>query len=317
MLRATAVQIRLSSSDVEGALATYATGRVESPTVELLEGAIAVKLKVTAELLPMPVPVELRFTVRSVAGTAVELGVTWANMPLLPGALKEMALKKAFEAMPGEYANGVLRLDVSELLDEMPVQFAISEIDINTHGLWVMLHDVAFYPLELTGLADAQPAALVPVPSQEEAELPEHQSYYHRLRERMTKFAAEKAPRWAQPLVPWVLAAPDFFVLLVRLARDERVPAMAKVIAGAVVAYFISPVDAIPDLIPFVGHVDDLGLALFAVEQIIKRVPPEVVQENWPGDGRVTELVREGTELFNRALPAKMLVALKRVIKTK
>ncbi len=317
MLRATAVQIRLSSSDVEGALATYATGRVESPTVELLEGALAIRLKVTADLLPMPVPVELRFTVRSVAGTAVELGVTWANMPLLPGALKEVALKKAFEAMPGEYAAGVLRLDVSELIDELPVGFSISEIDINTHGLWVMLHDVAFYPVEMAGLAEAQPAAVVPVPSQEEAQIPEHQSYYHRLRERMSRFAAERAPRWAQPLVPWVLAAPDFFVLLVRLARDERVPAVAKVIAGAAVAYFISPVDAIPDLIPFVGHVDDLALALFTVEQVVKRVPPEVVQQHWPGDGKVTDLVREGSELMGKALPAKVLVAVKRVIKVK
>lgn len=315
MLRATSVQLRLTGSDLEGVLATYAAGRVESPAVELLDGAVAVRVRVAAEPLPMAVPVELRFTVRSVAGTRVELGVTWANLPLLPGALKEFALKKAFEALPGTYESGVLQLDVAEILEEIPVNFAIAEMDLNPHGVWVMLQDVTLYPLEVGALAEAQPGALVPVPAGEEAQLPEHQPYYKQLRERMKRFAVAKAPRWSQPLVPWLLAAPDFFVLLVRLARDERVPAMAKVIAGAAVAYFISPVDLIPDLIPLVGHIDDVALALFTVEQIASRLPPEVVQELWPGEGSVLDLVREGTQLMGRALPANVLLALKRILR--
>jgi uncharacterized membrane protein YkvA (DUF1232 family) len=170
------------------------------------------------------------------------------------------------------------------------------------------------FPLEPTALAVEPCTALVPVPSREEAKLPEHQDYYQKLREYVSRYAAEKAPRWMQPLVPWVLAVPDFFVLMVRLAKDQRVPAIVKVIAGVAVAYFIMPVDLIPDPIPLVGEVDDVAVAIFALEQIGSRVPVEVVEELWPGEGKVFDLVKEGVELFSRVLPGKMVDSIRKLI---
>lgn len=315
MLRATLVELTFTVTDIEEALETFAPGSLQELRVDLENGALLLRHKVSLERLPMAVPVELRFDLRSAQGTQIEMGVAWTNMGLVPVFLKEKALQKAFEPLPGRYEEGVYRIDLAEVLEHVPVSFAIQSAQISRSAVKVQLGDVIAFPIEPAGLAEVQPGALVPVPSQEEQKIPEHQSFYQSLREKVKRFAVERAPKWAQPLVPWVLAVPDFFVMIVRIARDERVPTGAKLIAGATIAYFISPVDLIPDPIPLIGEIDDLGLALFAVDRIATMVPHHVIQEAWPGEGDVLALVRQGIDLITRVLPGKMITALQRVLK--
>ena len=55
-------------------------------------------------------------------------------------------------------------------------------------------------------------------------------------------------------------------------ARDARVPVLARVLAIAVAAYALSPIDLIPDFIPVLGWLDDLlivPLGLWAVRRLI------------------------------------------------
>lgn len=315
MLRATATELLLTAGDIESALAGLVTGRVDRFSVQTRDGALLLEVGLSGAPLPFPVTVELSFTVRKVAGTRVELGVDWSNLPLLPGLVKERVLQRAFEALPGAYADGVWQFDAADLMEEAPVRFTISFVKMEEVGVRVGVSDLIIFPVQVATLLDPQPGALIPAPASQEAEIPEHQSYYRKLRSKLQKLADERAPQWFQPLVPWLLAAPDFFVLLVRLARDGRVPAPTKTLVGVAIAYFISPIDLIPDLAPLLGHVDDLGLALFVVEQVSRKVPSEVVQELWPGDGRVTELVAAGIQQFTRALPARILVALKEIVR--
>ncbi len=47
---------------------------------------------------------------------------------------------------------------------------------------------------------------------------------------------------------------------LVRYLRDPLVSWHRKAIVAAALIYFISPVDAIPDITPLVGYLDDLGV---------------------------------------------------------
>jgi uncharacterized membrane protein YkvA (DUF1232 family) len=62
-------------------------------------------------------------------------------------------------------------------------------------------------------------------------------------------------------------------------ARHPRTPWYAKAIALATVAYFLSPIDLIPDPIPFLGQIDDLLIVPLGVWLVIRLTPPDVMAE--------------------------------------
>ena len=56
----------------------------------------------------------------------------------------------------------------------------------------------------------------------------------------------------------WAHAVKRDVLMLYLAARDPRVPWYAKVVAGCVAAYALSPIDLIPDFIPVLGYLDDM-----------------------------------------------------------
>jgi uncharacterized membrane protein YkvA (DUF1232 family) len=62
-------------------------------------------------------------------------------------------------------------------------------------------------------------------------------------------------------------------------ARDPRTPWLAKVVAAAVAAYALSPVDLIPDFIPVLGYLDDLVIVPLGILLAVRLVPPELMAE--------------------------------------
>lgn len=62
-------------------------------------------------------------------------------------------------------------------------------------------------------------------------------------------------------------------------SKDPRVPVLAKIIIGAVVAYALSPIDLIPDFIPVIGYLDDLLLLPIGIWLAIRLVPKPVWKE--------------------------------------
>lgn len=59
-------------------------------------------------------------------------------------------------------------------------------------------------------------------------------------------------------------------------AQSENTPAWARGIIFGALAYFINPVDAIPDLLPVIGFSDDLGALALAVATVALHITPEV-----------------------------------------
>ena len=59
--------------------------------------------------------------------------------------------------------------------------------------------------------------------------------------------------------------------------RDPRTPLIAKVVAGLVVAYALSPIDLIPDFIPVLGYLDDMILVPLGILLSRKLMPGEVL----------------------------------------
>ncbi len=60
---------------------------------------------------------------------------------------------------------------------------------------------------------------------------------------------------------------------------DKRVPWYAKALAGAVVAYAVSPIDLIPDFIPVLGLLDDIIIIPAGMYLVFRLVPAEVMAE--------------------------------------
>jgi uncharacterized membrane protein YkvA (DUF1232 family) len=104
----------------------------------------------------------------------------------------------------------------------------------------------------------------------------------------------------------YLLLVPRLLQLLWRLTRDPRVPARSKATLFILAGYLALPFDIIPDFIPGLGHIDDLMVIAFALDQIINRVPPEVVQEHWDGDGDVLQIVQEILDISTAFIPERL-----------
>lgn len=62
-------------------------------------------------------------------------------------------------------------------------------------------------------------------------------------------------------------------------ALDADTPAWAKATIFAALGYFISPVDAIPDIVPVVGYSDDLGVLAAALAATAVHIKDEHVRK--------------------------------------
>jgi uncharacterized membrane protein YkvA (DUF1232 family) len=63
-----------------------------------------------------------------------------------------------------------------------------------------------------------------------------------------------------------------------RVLIDSRTPWYAKGVLGLAIAYFFSPIDLIPDVIPVLGQLDDLLIVPGLLWLALKLIPTEVVE---------------------------------------
>ena len=73
---------------------------------------------------------------------------------------------------------------------------------------------------------------------------------------------------------------PSFLKLFWRLFKDPRVGFKAKLLALSVFAYLVLPTDLLPDLLPALGHFDDILLLFLGAKGFIALCPKEVVREH-------------------------------------
>lgn len=80
---------------------------------------------------------------------------------------------------------------------------------------------------------------------------------------------------WKRLSLLWTLLRGDARQLWAAL-RHPAAPGWLKAGTALVVLYLVSPVDLIPDVLPFIGAVDDLVLVPLAIRWMLGRLPPEV-----------------------------------------
>lgn len=99
---------------------------------------------------------------------------------------------------------------------------------------------------------------------------------------------------------------PNFLKLLYRLFKDSRVPNAEKAFLIGAIAYVISPIDLIPDFIPFIGEVDDLYLVSLTILRLLNRAPAEAVREHWEGGGDIARIVGRIAQAATFILPKRV-----------
>lgn len=85
--------------------------------------------------------------------------------------------------------------------------------------------------------------------------------------------------QWLETARTWARRIKRDVVALWIAARDPRTPVLAKVAAGAVAAYALSPVDLIPDIVPVLGYLDDLLIVPLGIMLAVRLVPPPLMAE--------------------------------------
>ena len=75
----------------------------------------------------------------------------------------------------------------------------------------------------------------------------------------------------------WTLVRGDARQLWFAL-RHPDAPSWLKWGCALIALYLFSPIDLIPDVLPFIGMVDDLVLAPLAIRWLLGRLPPEIAQ---------------------------------------
>lgn len=137
----------------------------------------------------------------------------------------------------------------------------------------------------------------------------EHLDFYERLRKSITTYFEKKG---ITKVSSYLLFAPDLFHLMVKAMTDSRIDFKSKALLGSGIAYFIAPVDFLPELLAGPGgFVDDVVIATFVLNLLVNRLTPEIIEEHWAGDDKLMvtlkKLTASGESILGK-LPTKSLI---------
>ena len=120
-----------------------------------------------------------------------------------------------------------------------------------------------------------------------------------------------KQNKWAE----YLMFAPDLFHLLCKLSLDPEVPTKEKAKLATAIAYFISPVDLLPEAFTGpVGYVDDIALAAYVLNSIINNTGEEIVVKHWAGDRDVLNVIQQILKVADEMLGSGLWRKVKRII---
>jgi uncharacterized membrane protein YkvA (DUF1232 family) len=103
-----------------------------------------------------------------------------------------------------------------------------------------------------------------------------------------------------------LLFIPNLILLCGRLMVDPRVPAKERLLVAGAIIYAIIPLDLIPDMLPFVGQIDDAYLISLTLLRLMNTTDPKLVREHWNGGGDIVELVGSMATIAGKLLPRRI-----------
>lgn len=119
------------------------------------------------------------------------------------------------------------------------------------------------------------------------------ENFYIKVRKNINSWLNDKANldyKWKE----YLLAVPDIFYLLVKLMQDPDVPKSKKIKLVTAIAYFISPIDILPEaILGPIGYLDDLGIAAYVLNDLLNTIDPQIIKRNWIGDVDILILIKK------------------------
>jgi uncharacterized membrane protein YkvA (DUF1232 family) len=132
-------------------------------------------------------------------------------------------------------------------------------------------------------------------------------SFYDRLRRRILDTVERKGGKLGAGTVKGLLLVPDVFMLLARLALDKDVPASTRALVGGALAYFILPLDLMPEaLVGVGGYVDDLALAAAVLAHAFSGELEPYARKHWSGPQDLRVMLRDAASV-SRSLMGESL----------
>jgi len=116
--------------------------------------------------------------------------------------------------------------------------------------------------------------------------------FYQKIRKGIRKWAKTKEGK-SNKWVELILLAPDLFHLLCRLMAEKNVAKEEKAKLAVAIAYFVSPIDLIPEgVVGPVGFTDDIALAAFVLNGLINKTDAELVIKHWAGEQDILQVIK-------------------------
>ncbi len=118
------------------------------------------------------------------------------------------------------------------------------------------------------------------------------QRFYDRVRASIVKYVEARGLSLGRTR-EYLLLVPDVFILLFRLSVDARVSRKNKALLASGIAYFIFPLDFVPEIIVGpIGFLDDLVFGVFVLNRVLAETDADILREHWSGEGDVLEMIR-------------------------
>ena len=137
-------------------------------------------------------------------------------------------------------------------------------------------------------------------------------AFYDRLRGRMENSLSSRIGGTASEAL---LAAPDVFILLVRLFFDREVPHSTRALIGGALAYFLLPTDLLPEaLLGFGGFIDDVVISATVIAHVLARDLEAVVARHWSGSRHIQAVLSDAARAADSVLSSGLQDRLARVL---
>ncbi|MGH9459571.1 MAG: YkvA family protein [Thermoanaerobaculia bacterium] len=139
--------------------------------------------------------------------------------------------------------------------------------------------------------------------------------FYDRIRGSISSYLSRKGQK-AGRAQDFLFFAPDVFILLFRLTQDSRVSGQNKVLLGTALAYYVFPIDIMPEaLLGPIGFLDDLVFGVYVLNRMLADTDEQVLRDHWSGTGDVLDMIRRVLKSADGLVASDVVAAIKKLVR--